>query len=195
MRKTHARATRRCFASGNVKSSSGEREEALEKMAEFRPAVVLADVDYLGMDGLELIRRILEENRNIPVITITGRGSEDRVAQAIEAGAFWYIEKPLKAPVLRALLDRALACTTIAARWPPSPANCGKWTAGRPGRIVRPDEESCAKSKWRRLRRRRCLSPGKLGRAKKWWHEPFTSSRNGPTDHSSLLTARRFLNH
>jgi DNA-binding NtrC family response regulator len=87
----------------------GSAEEALEKMAEFRPAVVLADVELPGMDGLELIRRILEENRNIPVITITGRGSEDRVAQAIEAGAFWYIEKPLKAPVLRALLDRALA--------------------------------------------------------------------------------------
>ncbi len=53
----------------------GSAEEALEKMAEFRPAVVLADVELPGMDGLELIRRILEENRNIPVITITGRGS------------------------------------------------------------------------------------------------------------------------
>ena len=28
---------------------------------------------------------------------------------AIESGAFWYIEKPLKGPVLRALLDRALS--------------------------------------------------------------------------------------
>ena len=37
-----------------------------------------------------------------------GRGSDERVVQAIEAGAFWYIEKPLKPPVLRALLDRAL---------------------------------------------------------------------------------------
>ena len=33
---------------------------------------------------------------------------------AIEAGAFWYIEKPLKGPVLHALLDRALDALLIA---------------------------------------------------------------------------------
>jgi DNA-binding NtrC family response regulator len=42
------------------------------------------------------------------VIIITGRGSDERIVQAIEAGAYYYIEKPLKPPVLRALLDRAL---------------------------------------------------------------------------------------
>lgn len=85
-------------------------EEALAKFREFRPAVVLADVELPGMDGLELIRHLNEdgEHEAAPVITITGRGSEDRITQAIEAGAFWYIEKPLKPPVLRALLDRAL---------------------------------------------------------------------------------------
>ena len=36
------------------------------------------------------------------------KGSEERAVAAIESGAFWYIEKPLKGPVLRALLDRAL---------------------------------------------------------------------------------------
>jgi DNA-binding NtrC family response regulator len=42
------------------------------------------------------------------VIIITGRGSDERVIQAIEAGAYWYIEKPLKPPILRALLDRVI---------------------------------------------------------------------------------------
>jgi DNA-binding NtrC family response regulator len=45
----------------------------------------------------------------VPAIVITGKGSEERAVAAIEAGAFWYIEKPLKGPVLRALLDRALS--------------------------------------------------------------------------------------
>jgi DNA-binding NtrC family response regulator len=45
---------------------------------------------------------------DVPTIIITGKGSEERAVAAIEAGAFWYIEKPLKGPVLRALLDRAL---------------------------------------------------------------------------------------
>jgi DNA-binding NtrC family response regulator len=60
------------------------------------------------MNGLELLGHLGEEIQRVPVIIITGRGSDERVAQAIEAGAFWYIEKPLKPPVLRALLDRAL---------------------------------------------------------------------------------------
>lgn len=88
--------------------SVASAEEALAKFSEFHPAVILADVELPGMDGLELIRRLGQEIQNVPVITITGRGSDERVTQAIGAGAFWYIEKPLKPPVLRALLDRAL---------------------------------------------------------------------------------------
>jgi len=86
----------------------GSSEEALAKFAEFQPSVILADVELPGIDGLELLRHLGEEIQRIPVIIITGRGSDERVVQAIEAGAFWYIEKPLKPPVLRALLDRAL---------------------------------------------------------------------------------------
>ncbi len=83
-------------------------EEVLARFSEFRPAVLMVDVELPGMDGLELLDRLGEELREVPAIIITGRGSEERAVAAIEAGAFWYIEKPLKAPVLRALLDRAL---------------------------------------------------------------------------------------
>jgi DNA-binding NtrC family response regulator len=85
----------------------GTGEEALAKFQEFNPQVLLADVELPGMNGLDLLRHLGEEIERIPVIIITGRGSDERVVQAIEAGAFWYIEKPLKPPVLRALLDRA----------------------------------------------------------------------------------------
>jgi DNA-binding NtrC family response regulator len=85
----------------------GTAEEALAKFPEFHPQVILADVELPGMNGLDLLRHLGEEIQRIPVIIITGRGSDERVVQAIEAGAYWYIEKPLKPPVLRALLDRA----------------------------------------------------------------------------------------
>ncbi|MGD0955297.1 MAG: sigma-54 dependent transcriptional regulator [Candidatus Acidiferrales bacterium] len=85
----------------------GSGEDALAKFPEFGPQVILADVELPGMNGLDLLRQLGEEIERIPVIIITGRGSDERVVQAIEAGAFWYIEKPLKPPVLRALLDRA----------------------------------------------------------------------------------------
>jgi DNA-binding NtrC family response regulator len=85
----------------------GTGEDALAKFQEFDPQVMLADVELPGMNGLDLLRHLGDEIQRIPVIIITGRGSDERVVQAIEAGAFWYIEKPLKPPVLRALLDRA----------------------------------------------------------------------------------------
>ncbi|HUO35915.1 MAG TPA: sigma-54 dependent transcriptional regulator [Candidatus Acidoferrum sp.] len=85
----------------------GSGEDALARFQEFRPGVILADVELPGMNGLDLIRQLGDAIREIPVIVITGRGSDERVVQAIEAGAFWYIEKPLKPPVLQALLERA----------------------------------------------------------------------------------------
>ena len=87
----------------------GTGEDALEKFPEYQPGLILADVELPGINGLELLQRLGEEIQRVPVIIITGRGSDERVIQAIEAGAFWYIEKPLKAPILKALLDRLVS--------------------------------------------------------------------------------------
>ena len=84
-------------------------EEALAKFSSFQPDSVIADVELPGMNGLDLLKQLGDELRDVPAIIITGKGSEERAVAAIEAGAFWYIEKPLKGPVLRALLDRALS--------------------------------------------------------------------------------------
>jgi len=86
----------------------GSGEDALAKFPEYSPHVVLADVELPGMNGLDLLRHLGDEINRTPVIIITGRGSDERIVQAIEAGAYYYIEKPLKPPVLRALLDRAI---------------------------------------------------------------------------------------
>src|SRR6202142_63542 len=86
----------------------GSGEDALARFPEFAPNVILADVELPGMNGLELLGHLVEEIKEVRVIIITGRGSDERVVQAIEAGAYWYIEKPLKFPVLQALIKRAL---------------------------------------------------------------------------------------
>jgi len=84
-------------------------EEALAKFASYQPDTLIADVELPGMNGLNLLKQLGSELYDVPAIIITGKGSEERAVAAIEAGAFWYIEKPLKGPVLRALLDRALS--------------------------------------------------------------------------------------
>ena len=83
-------------------------EEALAKFAGYQPDTLIADVELPGMNGLELVAQLGSDLQGVPAIIITGKGNDERAVAAIEAGAFWYIEKPLKAPVLRALLDRAL---------------------------------------------------------------------------------------
>jgi DNA-binding NtrC family response regulator len=84
-------------------------EEALARFSNYQPDTLIADVELPGMNGLDLLQQLGDELRHVPAIIITGKGSEERAVAAIEAGAFWYIEKPLKGPVLRALLDRALS--------------------------------------------------------------------------------------
>jgi DNA-binding NtrC family response regulator len=86
----------------------GSAEDALARFSEFAPTVLIADVELPGMNGLDLLAKLGDELKTVPAIIITGKGSEERVIAAIEAGAFWYIEKPLKAAVLRSLLDRAM---------------------------------------------------------------------------------------
>ena len=93
---------------GYTITGCGTGEEALERFHDFQPSLLIADVELPGLDGLELLKRLGPDLEHVPAIIITGRGSEERAVAAIEAGAFWYIEKPLKAPILRALLDRAL---------------------------------------------------------------------------------------
>src|ERR1700720_415823 len=86
----------------------GSAEDALARFTEFSPTVLIADVELPGMNGLDLLAKLGDELKTVPAIIITGKGSEERIIAAIEAGAFWYIEKPLKAAVLRSLLDRAM---------------------------------------------------------------------------------------
>ena len=100
----------------------GSGEEALAKFQEFQPSLILADVELPGMNGLDLLKQLGDDILRIPVIIITGRGSDERVVQAIEAGAYWYIEKPLKPPVLRALLNAPSATCAISKPSSRSPA-------------------------------------------------------------------------
>ena len=57
----------------------GSGEEALAKFQEFQPSLILADVELPGMNGLDLLKQLGDDILRIPVIIITGRGSDERV--------------------------------------------------------------------------------------------------------------------
>ncbi len=70
--------------------------KALEILTSSPIDVVLCDVRMKGMDGLELLDRILELQPDMTVILMSAYGSVDQALEAIKRGAYDYISKPFK---------------------------------------------------------------------------------------------------
>nr|MBP8236467.1 sigma-54-dependent Fis family transcriptional regulator [Pseudomonas sp.] len=79
------------------------------------PGIIISDVRMPGTDGLQLLDSVLERDRDLPVILITGHGDVPMAVQALRQGAYDFIEKPftperLLDSVRRALDKRRLVC-------------------------------------------------------------------------------------
>ena len=61
-----------------------------------RPAAVCLDQRMPGPSGLEILPRIHERYRDLPVILLTGVSDVDMVVQAMQLGAFDYLAKPVE---------------------------------------------------------------------------------------------------
>lgn len=70
-------------------------EEALRRVKEDRPHLVLLDIRMPKMSGLEVLKRIREIDPEMGIIMVTAVNEEDVGRQALELGAFDYIVKPL----------------------------------------------------------------------------------------------------
>lgn len=70
-------------------------DEALDVVKRDPPHVVVTDLVMPGRDGLELVSQLVRDHPLIPVIMMTGRGSEEAAVQALQAGASSYVPKAL----------------------------------------------------------------------------------------------------
>ncbi len=79
-------------------------EEALEKARTTRPDVILLDVMMPGLSGLEVARRLKEdeETRIIPVVMVSAFDAVEDKIRALEAGADDFLAKPAEEPEVRA---------------------------------------------------------------------------------------------
>ena len=99
-------------------------EEALVKLREFHPDLVLLDINMPGMGGLAACREI-RSGTSIGIIMLTVRNSEvDKVA-ALDAGADDFVTKPFSTPELLARIRAALR------RVPASPSSPTRLRAGQ----------------------------------------------------------------
>jgi two-component system, OmpR family, KDP operon response regulator KdpE len=95
-----------------VTASGGE--EALARAEEYRPDIVLLDIVMPDLDGIEVMRQ-LRENRSVPVILLTAKGSTADKAKGLDLGADDYLAKPFHpdelAARVRAVLRRTSGAT------------------------------------------------------------------------------------
>jgi len=97
------------FADMQVVGVASSGEELLERLAEWRPAIVLQDLLLPGgMDGIETTRRVLQRAPGVKVIALTASLDEARMMGVLRAGAAGYVRKDADPEVLLAAV-RAVA--------------------------------------------------------------------------------------
>jgi DNA-binding NtrC family response regulator len=82
-------------------------EQALQRVEEDIPDVMVLDLKMPGIDGLEVLRRVRKAYPQIPVVILTGHGSEKDEAEARRLGAFDYLQKPVDIEKLIKTLRKA----------------------------------------------------------------------------------------
>jgi DNA-binding NtrC family response regulator len=89
-----------------ITATDGER--ALALLESERPEIVLTDLKMPGVDGMQVLARARELDPDTVVIIITGHGTVESAVEAMRAGAFDYLLKPLPSnDVLRLTVERA----------------------------------------------------------------------------------------
>jgi CheY-like chemotaxis protein len=82
--------------------------EAVELAREHRPDLILIDLNLPELDGVEATRRILDE-REVPIVALTGHVAGDSIERAVEAGAVDHVTKPFSVAELVGTLRNVLA--------------------------------------------------------------------------------------
>ena len=83
--------------------------EALEKIEEMMPDLVLLDIWMPGLDGIETLEKIKTHHPTLQVIMMSGHGNIETAVKATKVGAYDYIEKPLSLEKLLLSINNALA--------------------------------------------------------------------------------------
>ena len=82
--------------------------EFLRLLPEMEPACVITDVRMPNISGIDLLRRLRELKRGIPVIVITGHGDVALAVEAMKIGAADFLEKPFDDEALLASVRSAI---------------------------------------------------------------------------------------
>ena len=81
---------------------------ALDALSATDAQVVLTDMHMPGVNGLQVCERVVANRPDIPVVVMTAFGSMETAIEAIRAGAWDFVTKPVEMDLLAVVMDRAV---------------------------------------------------------------------------------------
>lgn len=82
--------------------------DALKRLREFNPDVIVTDLLMPGMDGFVLVEKIRMISSTIPVVILSAKASETDMTRGISLGANAFVRKPCKASSLAAVVSNLI---------------------------------------------------------------------------------------
>jgi CheY-like chemotaxis protein len=91
-------------------TEASDGAEALDKVRSGRFDLVLTDIRMPGMDGLEFIRKVRSELKDLalPIIIVSTKGADEDVQLGMNLGASGYLSKPVSMARLKELVTNFL---------------------------------------------------------------------------------------
>ncbi len=137
-------------------------KQGLERLPELRPDIVLTDVRMPDVSGVQVLSAARQVDPDVPVILMTAQATLQSAMQAVNEGAFYYIQKPFRNDELLAILRRAAEHRKLRA------------------------ENQVLKQEIRRHERTTSNRP--IGRSKSWMDVIRLAETVAPTDSTVLIT-------
>jgi len=91
---------------GHEVETASSGEEALDKIKEVRFDILLVDIKMEGISGLEVLKRVKDDDPDVAIVMITAFGSISTAIEAIRNGAFDYLLKPFDPHELGVLIEK-----------------------------------------------------------------------------------------
>jgi two-component system chemotaxis response regulator CheY len=95
-----------------IASEAANGNEAIREYGRLRPDIVLMDIVMPGLEGVETVKRICSEDPKARVIMISSVSYQEKVTEAMSAGAKCFIPKPVTTEELRRAIQSVLSPTT-----------------------------------------------------------------------------------
>ena len=92
-----------------IASEAANGSEAIREYGRLKPDIVLMDIVMPGLEGVETVREICGRDPGARVVMISSVSYKEKVAEAMAAGAKWFIPKPVTTEELRKAIESVLS--------------------------------------------------------------------------------------